>query len=82
MQIAALFEETAANEKEHAKIWFKYLHGGAVPGTIENLARLRPPAKLLPSPGGELLSASLVANCLIINKMLIILGSFCAEDYL
>ena len=38
VQIANLFEETAANEKEHAKIWFKYLHGGAVPGTIENLA--------------------------------------------
>ena len=36
-QIAALFEETAANEKEHAKIWFKYLHGGSVPGTAENL---------------------------------------------
>lgn len=27
-QIAALFEETANNEKEHAKIWFKLLHGG------------------------------------------------------
>ncbi len=38
VQIAALFEETAANEKEHAKIWFKYLHGGAVPSTVENLA--------------------------------------------
>ena len=37
VQIANLFEETAANEKEHAKIWFKYLHGGSVPGTIENL---------------------------------------------
>ena len=36
-QIAALFEETAANEKEHAKIWFKLLHDGAVPSTIENL---------------------------------------------
>ena len=36
-QIAAIFEETAANEKEHAKIWFKLLHGGAVPGTVENL---------------------------------------------
>ena len=36
-QIAALFLETAENEKEHAKIWFKLLHGGAVPGTIENL---------------------------------------------
>ncbi len=37
VQIAALFEETANNEKEHAKIWFKLLHGGSVPGTTENL---------------------------------------------
>ena len=37
-QIAAIFEETANNEKEHAKIWFKELHGGAVPSTVENLA--------------------------------------------
>jgi len=37
-QIAAFFEETAGNEKEHAKIWFKLLHGGAVPSTAENLA--------------------------------------------
>ena len=36
-QIAALFEETANNEKEHAKIWFKLLHGGDVPTTAENL---------------------------------------------
>ena len=36
-QIAAIFEETAANEKEHAKLWFKHLHGGAVPSTIDNL---------------------------------------------
>lgn len=36
-QIAAIFEETANNEKEHAKLWFKQLHGGEVPGTIENL---------------------------------------------
>ena len=36
-QIAALFEETAANELEHAKMWFKLLHGDAVPGTLENL---------------------------------------------
>ena len=36
-QIAAIFEETAGNEKEHAKIWFKELHGGEVPSTIENL---------------------------------------------
>ena len=37
VQIANIFEETAANEKEHAKIWFKYLHGGAVPSTEQNL---------------------------------------------
>ena len=38
VQIANIFAETAKNEKEHAKIWFKYLHGGAVPATTENLA--------------------------------------------
>ncbi len=37
-QIAAIFEETAGNEKEHAKIWFKELHGGSIPKTMENLA--------------------------------------------
>ena len=36
VQIGALFEETAKNEKEHAKIWFKLLHGG-MPATTENL---------------------------------------------
>ena len=36
-QIAAIFEETANNEKENAKMWFKQLHGGNVPSTIENL---------------------------------------------
>ena len=36
-QIAAIFEETANNEKEHAKIWFKLLQGGEIQGTIENL---------------------------------------------
>ncbi len=36
-QIAAIFTETADNEKEHAKIWFKALHGGAIPMTMENL---------------------------------------------
>ena len=35
-QIAALFQETAGNEKEHAKIWFKLLHDG-MPGTVANL---------------------------------------------
>ena len=38
VQIANIFEETANNEKEHAKLWFKYLHGGEVPGTTTNLA--------------------------------------------
>ena len=37
VQIGNLFEETARNEKEHAKIWFKLLHDGEVPGTMENL---------------------------------------------
>ena len=37
-QIAAIFTETANNEKEHAKIWFKLLHDGAVPDTLTNLA--------------------------------------------
>lgn len=37
VQMAAIFEETAKNEKEHAKIWFKYLHGG-IGITTENLA--------------------------------------------
>ena len=36
-QIAAFFEETAGNEKEHAKIWFKLLCGGDIPTTAENL---------------------------------------------
>ena len=37
VQIAAIFEETAKNEKEHAKMWFKLLHGGKVPTTTQNL---------------------------------------------
>jgi rubrerythrin len=36
-QIASIFEETSNNEKEHAKMWFKLLHGGSVPSTEENL---------------------------------------------
>ena len=36
-QIAAIFEETANNEKEHAKIWFKQLHNGEIPDTMTNL---------------------------------------------
>ena len=36
-QIAAIFEETAENEKEHAKMWFKLLHEDNIPSTIENL---------------------------------------------
>ncbi|MDY4976417.1 MAG: rubrerythrin family protein [Clostridia bacterium] len=37
VQIAAIFEETAANEKEHAKMWYKYLNGGSVGDTAANL---------------------------------------------
>lgn len=36
-QIGAIFDETAHNEKEHAKIWFKLLHGGEMPDTSQNL---------------------------------------------
>ena len=36
-QISAIFQETADNEKEHAKLWFKELHGGDIPTTYENL---------------------------------------------
>jgi len=36
-QIAAIFEETAGNEKEHAKLWFKALHNDEVPATAANL---------------------------------------------
>ena len=38
MQIANIFQETADNEKEHAELWFKQLHGGNIPGTADNLA--------------------------------------------
>ena len=37
VQIAQIFEQTAANEKEHAEIWFKYLNGGVVHHTEKNL---------------------------------------------
>lgn len=36
-QISAIFDETAGNERAHAKMWYKLLHGGAVAGTSENL---------------------------------------------
>lgn len=36
-QIQEIFEETSRNEKEHAKLWFKALHGGKIPSTEENL---------------------------------------------
>ena len=36
-QIAAIFQETADNEKEHAKLWFKLLQGGDIKSTVENL---------------------------------------------
>ena len=37
VQIAAIFEETAQNEKEHAKMWYKLLNGGKVSDTVHNL---------------------------------------------
>ncbi|MGF6906691.1 rubrerythrin [Fusobacterium sp. PH5-44] len=37
VQIGSIFEETSRNEKEHAKIWFKLLHGGDIPTTLTNL---------------------------------------------
>ena len=37
VQIASIFEETANNEKEHAKMWFKLLHGGSIGSTMDNL---------------------------------------------
>lgn len=37
VQIANIFEETAANEKEHAKMWYKLLNGGAIGSTVDNL---------------------------------------------
>lgn len=36
-EISAVFDETSHNEKEHAKIWYKYMHGGSVGSTSENL---------------------------------------------
>lgn len=38
VQISKIFEETAANEKEHAELWFKYLNGGQISDTAANLA--------------------------------------------
>ncbi len=38
VQISNIFTETSGNEREHAKLWFKYLHGGDVPDTLTNLA--------------------------------------------
>lgn len=37
VQMAAIFEETAGNEKEHAKMWYKYLNGGTISNTETNL---------------------------------------------
>ena len=38
-QIAAIFQETALNEKEHAKLWFKALCGGSIPDTLTCLGK-------------------------------------------
>ena len=37
VHLSKIFEETANNEKEHAKIWFKWLHDGEMPQTVQNL---------------------------------------------
>ena len=52
VQISKIFEETANNEKEHAKIWFKLLHGGTMPDT---------PANLLDAANGE--NTVSIKNC-------------------
>ena len=49
-QIAALFEETAQNEKEHAKMWFKYLEGGAIKDTPSLTSRQLPRARTSSGP--------------------------------
>ena len=46
-QIAAIFEETARNEKEHAELWFKALHDGGIGTTLENLEDSATSAKFL-----------------------------------
>ena len=55
VQIAKIFEETAANEKEHAELWFKALHGDAIPGTADNLldAELRVDRYVCPDGEGR-----------------------------
>ena len=40
-QLAAIFEETAGNEKEHAKLWFKALNGGEMPDVMPGAGRGR-----------------------------------------
>jgi rubrerythrin len=37
VQIQNIFLETSGNEREHAKLWFKLLHGGGIPSTPQNL---------------------------------------------
>ena len=37
VQIGDIFTETSGNERQHAKLWFKYLHDGDIPGTVANL---------------------------------------------
>ena len=50
-QIARIFEETARNEQEHAKLWFKALHGDAMPDTAESHRSV--PGTRLPLPEGH-----------------------------
>ena len=50
--IADKFEQTANNEKEHAKIWFKLLHNEEIPSTIENLKDAADRKRLILPPLG------------------------------
>ena len=60
-QIAAIFEETANNEKEHAKLWFKALHGGEVPSYSEsNMRHLR--ASIADAKAGRVFEHDLIED--------------------
>ena len=51
VQIAAIFEETAKNEQEHAKLWYKYLNGNKINGTEANLADAAAGENFAPTTG-------------------------------
>ena len=49
VQISKIFEETAANEKEHAELWYKYLNGGKISDTTANLLFELEDGRLIPA---------------------------------